>query len=188
MVNKQIAKMKEMLGEVFTDELLDYLNNQGFFGCPASVKHHGNETGGLIVHSMAVAEELIAFTNKLGLKWQREESPAIIGLLHDICKTDDYIYIVDSPGKEMFGGAVMNEAGHWEYNPEPIMKGHGDKSVQMLSTVLQLTEEEMYCIRFHMGAFTDSSEWKFYTNAVHKFPNVLWVHQADMVVAHCLGV
>jgi hypothetical protein len=88
----------------------------------------------------------------------------------------------------LFGGAVVNEDGHWDYNPEPFIKGHGDKSVMMLSTMLQLTEEEMFCIRFHMGAFTDSSEWKFYTNAVHKFPNVLWTHQADMIAAHCLGV
>lgn len=188
MLNNDYVKMQELLGDLCTNELIAFLNEHHYWTCPASVKHHGNETGGLFAHSIAVAKTLIDLTNKLGLVWQREESPAIIGLFHDMCKTDDYVYVVDSPGKELFGGAVVNEAGHWDYNPEPIVKGHGDKSVLMLSTVLQLTEEEMYCIRFHMGAFTDSSEWKFYTNAVHKFNNVLWVHQADMIAAHCLGV
>lgn len=188
MLNNTYAEMKNLLGNSYTDELMIFLSEHYFWTCPASIKHHGNHSGGLFEHSMAVAKTLIDLTKKLGLKWQREESPAIIGLFHDMCKTDDYVYVVDSPGKELFGGAVVNEAGHWDYNPEPIVKGHGDKSVLMLSTVLQLTEEEMYCIRFHMGAFTDSSEWKFYTNAVHKFNNVLWVHQADMIAAHCLGV
>lgn len=184
--NKQ--RFEEMLGDLLTSELLDFLKEHKYFVCPASVKHHGNKTGGLFVHSMAVAETLMKLTKQNGLVWQREESPAIVGLFHDMCKTDDYIYVVDSPGKELFGGTTVGEAGHWEHNPEPIMKGHGDKSIQMLSTVLQLTKEEMYCIRFHMGAFTDFSEWKYYTNAVHKFNNVLWVHQADMIATHCLGV
>lgn len=147
--------IRELIGDVCNNDLIAFLNDNNYFTCPASVKHHGNETG---------------------------------GLFHDMCKTNDYIYVIDSPGKELFGGAVINEGGHWDYNPEPFVKGHGDKSVMMLSTVLQLTEEEMFYIRFHMGAFTDSSEWKFYTNAVHKFPNVLWTHQADMIAAHCLGV
>lgn len=188
MMNNDYVKLQELLGDYCTHELIAFLHEHNYFTCSASVKHHGNETGGLFAHSMAVAKTLIDLTNKLGLVWQREESPAIIGLLHDMCKTDDYVYVVDSPGKELFGGAVVNKVGHWDYNPEPILKGHGDKSVLMLSSILQLTEEEMYCIRFHMGAFTDSSEWKFYTNAVHKFNNVLWVHQADMIAAHCLGV
>ena len=180
-------KVIDMLGDLCTDDLLEYLHKHDYFTCPASIKHHGNETGGLFAHSMAVAEALTALTNQ-GLKWMRGKSPFIIGLFHDLCKTDDYVYVIDSPGKELFGGNVINQEGHWEYNPEPILKGHGDKSVMLLSTVLQLTEEEMFCIRFHMGAFTDSSEWKYYTNAIHKFPNVLWTHQADMIAAHCLGV
>lgn len=181
-------RFAEMLGDLFTSELLQFLKEHNYFACPASVKHHGNKTGGLFVHSMAVAETLMLLTKQNGLVWQRGESPYIVGLFHDMCKTDDYTCVIDSPGKELFGGTVVNEEVHWEYNPEPIMKGHGDKSVIMLSTVLQLTEEEMFCIRFHMGAFTDSSEWKFYTNAIHKFPNVLWTHQADMIAAHLMGV
>ena len=189
MNNQQMKKLDSMLGDtILTDSVVSYLKEHNFFSCPASVKHHGNETGGLFLHSVAVAEELISLTKNNKLKWQREESPAIVGLFHDMCKTDDYIFVLDNPGIEIFGGKVVDEISHWDYNPEPIMKGHGDKSVMMLSTVLQLTEEEMFCIRFHMGAFTDSSEWNLYTRAVHKFPNVLWTHQADMIAAHLMGL
>ena len=36
--------------------------------------------------------------------------------------------------------------------------GHGDKSVMIASMITKLTEEEVMCIRYHMGAFTDKAE------------------------------
>ena len=48
--------------------------------------------------------------------------------------------------------------------------------------------EEIACIRYHMGAFTDKSEWNDYTRAVKAYPNVLWTHQADMLASHVKGV
>lgn len=51
-----------------------------------------------------------------------------------------------------------------------------------------LTVEEIMCIRYHMGAFCDKSEWNDYTRAVHKYTNVLWTHQADMLASHVEGV
>lgn len=33
----------------------------------------------------------------------------------------------------------------------------------LLSQFYKLTEEEVLCIRYHMGAFTDKSEWNDYT-------------------------
>lgn len=69
-----------------------------------------------------------------------------------------------------------------------LLKGHGDKSVMLLSQFYTLTEEEVMCIRYHMGAFTDKSEWNDYTRAVHIYPNVLWTHQADMLASHVEGV
>lgn len=47
---------------------------------------------------------------------------------------------------------------------------------------------KIMCIRYHMGAFTDKSEWNDYTRAVRQYPNVLWTHQADMLASHVAGV
>lgn len=52
----------------------------------------------------------------------------------------------------------------------------------------QFTMEEILCIRYHMGAFVDKSEWNDYTRAVHLYPNVLWTHTADMIAAHILEI
>lgn len=186
-MNNKIGELKNLYPNITVD-MIDALQKHNFFTCPASIKHHGNHEGGLFEHSVAVAEALIELTDKLGLKWQRKESPALVGLFHDVCKTDDYKMMVVEEGTEMMGGSVLGRVTTWDYNPEPIMKGHGDKSVVMLSTMLQLTEEEMFCIRYHMGAFTEKEEWRLYTRAVNKFPNVLHTHHADMVAAHILGV
>ena len=53
---------------------------------------------------------------------------------------------------------------------------------------MTLTEEESMCILYHMGAFTDREQWRSFTDAVHRFPNVLWTHQADMIASHVVGV
>lgn len=62
------------------------------------------------------------------------------------------------------------------------------ESVMLLSQVYTLTDEEIMCIRYHMGAFTDKDEWNDYTRAVRNYPNVLWTHQADMLASHVAGV
>jgi len=48
---------------------------------------------------------------------------------------------------------------------------------------MKLTPEEVMCIRWHMGAFDEKHNWKYYTAAVKKYPNVLWTHTADMIAS-----
>lgn len=82
----------------------------------------------------------------------------------------------------------IRDDSKWEYAMDTLLKGHGDKSVIVLAQYFKLTEEEIMCIRYHMGAFCDKSEWNDYTRAVHKYTNVLWTHQADMLASHVEGV
>ena len=156
-------------------EIMIYLKNNGFFTAPASTKYHGNYEGGLFDHSLQTMDELVALSMRNRLAWVRAESPYIVGMFHDICKMDSYKVDPENP----FG---------WIHKDDLLIKGHGDKSVMILSTLMQLTEEEVLCIRYHMGAFTDKEEWDYYTRAIHKYPNVLWAHQADMLASHVAGV
>jgi hypothetical protein len=57
-----------------------------------------------------------------------------------------------------------------------------------LASHMKLTEEEVLCIRWHMGAFDDKENWNKFTAAVHKYTNVLWTHQADMIASQVKGV
>lgn len=85
-------------------------------------------------------------------------------------------------------GISLPDPSKWEYNPHTLLKGHGEKSVMLLSQFYTLTEEEICCIRYHMGAFTPKEEWNDYTGAIHAYPNVLWTHHADMLASHVAGV
>ena len=164
------------LDKIISQDFKTYLLANGFFRAPASTKYHGAYEGGLFDHSLMVMNSLVELSAKNELKWQRAESPFIVGMFHDLCKIDQYRH----PKREMLV--------EWEYNPDTLIKGHGDKSVILLSQHMTLTEEEAMCILYHMGAFTDREQWKDYTNAIHMFPNVLWTHHADMIASHIVGV
>lgn len=157
---------------LLSTEMLEKLALLGFFEAPASVKYHRNYTGGLLDHSYTVANFLVRLTENNHLVWGNPRSPYLVGMFHDLCKIDQYYH----------------NGTDWEYNPNTLLKGHGDKSVMLLSQFYRLTEEEVMCIRYHMGAFTDKEEWSDYTRAIHQYPNVLWTHQADMLASHVAGI
>ena len=164
--------MKLPSGEPIVNvDTLDYLIKNDFFKKPAAIKYHGNYTGGLFDHSLEVATDLVKMTKDLGLEWQNPRSPYIVGMFHDLCKTDDYVDV----------------NGEWKYNDNKILKGHGDKSVMMLSQLMTLTEEEMLCIRFHMGAY-ETEGWNEYDKAIRKYETVLWTHTADMYASKVKNV
>lgn len=172
--DRNVASMIDFMGDCVTNDVIDRLRDMNFFTAPASTKFHGNYEGGLFTHSFVVARTLVELTDCNNLMWERKESPYIIGMFHDLCKTDYYI---------------SNGTGHaWERNDDCLLKGHGEKSVMLLSQFYTLTEEEIMCIRYHMGAFTPKEEWSDYTRAVHAYPNVLWTHHADMIASHVHGI
>lgn len=169
------------IGKFIDKEFETYLLANGFFSAPASTKYHGNYEGGLFDHSFTVMNILVELSAKNNLKWQRAESPFIVGMFHDLCKIDQYRIDNSEP-------YTVGEATRYEYRTDTDFKGHGDKSILLLCQYMKLTEEEVMCIRYHMGAFTEKDEWRDYTNAVHRYANVLWTHHADMLASHVCGI
>lgn len=159
-------------------EMLEWLVSKGFFLAPASTKYHGSYEGGLLDHSMAVTRFLLNLTTDNGLIWKKERSPYIVAMFHDLCKIDQYEVVSHPQDPDVRFG----------YRNDTFLKGHGDKSVMLLSQFFTLTEEEILCIRYHMGAFVEKDEWRDYTRAVNSYPNVLWTHQADMLASHVVGI
>lgn len=72
----------------------------------------------------------------------------------------------------------------FKYDDRPSVwgPGHGSKSVAIASTLIQLTPEEVACIRYHMGAY-EKDEWDNLDVAIRRFNNVLWTHTADMMAS-----
>ena len=162
--------------------IVNYLVDSGYFTAPASTRFHGNHEGGLFEHSYYVAYMLDRYTEYLGLQWQRKESPWIVGLLHDLCKVDSYKKVID--GRDSDGS---NKDFHYEHCNDAIISGHGEKSLIYALDNMKLTEEEMACIRYHMGAY-EKNDWEYFDRAIKKYPNVLFTHMADMHASKILGV
>ena len=178
----RITTFKNMLNSIFTENEIETLvlelDKMDFFTAPASTQYHGNYEGGLFDHSFEVTIALLDFTEKLGLTWQRNASPYIVGLFHDLCKTDNY---------------VLTEDGTYTYNKYTLLNGHGEKSVILAQMLLSeigatLSEEEILCIRWHMGAFDEKENWSAYGLVCTKYPNVLYTHTADMVASKVVGI
>ena len=169
----RIDLFKSLMPAPYNTGLLQQLQNDGFFTAPASASHHGNYEGGLFDHSFAVAAKLVHYTHDLDLYWKRLASPCIVGMLHDYCKTKLY---------------TKQEDGTFTHTGNVILPGHGDASVILIQQFLELTPEEIYCIRWHMGAFEGEKYWKGYSAACCAYENVLYTHTADMYVSQCMGI
>ena len=75
-------------------ELLAYLEKSDFFSAPASSRFHGDHDGGLCEHSVNVYQRLAMLISAEDLIYGKteysEETIAICGLLHDLCKVGFY--------------------------------------------------------------------------------------------------
>jgi hypothetical protein len=168
------------------NKFMKYLDEGGFFTSPASTKYHGAYEGGLYDHSKTVFKRLAKLTEDNGLIWERPESPFIIGMFHDLCKCDQYVityrgalHTINDNGDDIIARPPETTI---EYKANTILKGHATKSIMILSQFIALTEEEVLCIRFHMGAY-ETDDWDSFDKAIHKYPNVLYTHMADMLAS-----
>ena len=88
------------------EQLLDWLENTDFFSAPASTKFHCACEFGLVRHSLNVYHVL---REKYFDEGDSEESFALCGLLHDVCKAQFY---------KVSTRNVKNDAtGQWEKQP-----------------------------------------------------------------------
>ena len=167
------------------DKLLAWLENTDFFSAPASTKFHSNYEGGLCAHSINVYNRLVSLVkNEYGENYQSvvsDESLAIMGLLHDICKVNTYI--VDYRNVKV--------DGEWTKQPyfsvqDELPYGHGEKSVYMLCGFIKLSREEAMAINWHMSGFDMRVKGGSYaiSEAYYQFPVAVLLAMADMMASY----
>lgn len=179
------------------DDILERLEQNGFFEAPSSASYHLNEPGGLCLHSLNVFDTAVTiykhiaepailsgtspFTSEVSM-----ESLAICTLFHDLCKVD--MYHPSTKWKKSPEGRWVSYEGYDIHDNFPL--GHGEKSVLLLYRYLHLTPNEMLAIRWHMGMFDmgeNGTPQRFaYYEAMTKSPLVAIVHSADMLASNLL--
>jgi hypothetical protein len=198
--NENIKRFETMLRECKRDgikELIGFLRKSDFYTAPASTRYHSCHEGGLLEHSLNVADCLL---NKLeNPTWKNilcevgRESIILCALLHDVCKT--YFYVVEMKNKKVYKdtGKKIDSNGRYDWETVPgytvddkYPYGHGEKSVMMVERYIKLTPEERYAIRWHMGFTEPKESWNTLTAAMNKYPLVLAIHEADLESTYLL--
>ena len=176
------------------EDVITDLEELGFFTAPASAGHHLNVEGGLVLHSITTCKAALAIWE--GMKplepslatEVKRDSIIIASLLHDVCKSDIYKRSVKKR---------KNALGQWEdcegykvsYKDFPM--GHGEKSViLLLCSGLDLSDDEMLAIRWHMGAWginmNSYEDERCYDTARALYPLVSIIQTADGLAAAIL--
>ena len=165
-----------------SEKLLAWLNTTDFFRAPASTRFHGACESGLVMHSLNVYH---ALRERYFEEGDSEETFAICGLLHDLCKANFY-----KPGTRN----VKNEVtGQWEKVPSYSIEdafpyGHGEKSVYLIERFMRLRTAEAVAIRWHMGGFDDSVRGgsRAMGEAFYQYPLAVKLHLADLTATYLL--
>lgn len=164
-------------------QLLDWMEKTDFFTAPASTRYHCACDGGLVQHSINVYNVLR--DKHFDPETDSEESFAICGLLHDLCKAQFY--------KKSTRNVKNDKTGQWEKVPFYIIEdsfpyGHGEKSVFLIERFLRLRVDEAAAIRWHMGGFDESVKGGSFaiSHAYEKYPIAAKLHLADLEASYLL--
>lgn len=160
-------------------DLLDWLQDNGFYIAPASSKYHMSKPGGLAEHSINVARAALDIMSSLlaGERFPDADfvnSVVICALLHDIGKVGQF----GKPEyKKILYTGAEEEAGKPPYttNKDLLYVPHEIRSVIIASKFIDLTEEEQYAILYHNGLY---GELKGFKNK--ETPLLLILQMADL--------
>lgn len=191
-MEEQFIELLNLTGRRGMDRVIDYLSKSDFFIAPASARRHLSHPGGLAEHSMNVLKMAMKIREKVievkpeAESLLKEDSIVIAALLHDICKSNIYKKVLKWR---------KDESDKWEqydtyetdYSRFPV--GHGEKSVIMLLHLgLEMTNDEMIAIRWHMGAWNLAQTYEETSNIseANNHPLTVVLQSADLLASHIL--
>ena len=183
-----------------TNNLLEYIRKTDFYSAPASTRYHSCHEGGLLEHSLNVYD-CLTYKLKNNKIWAdkvnnvEQESIILSALLHDLCKTN--YYEIEMKNKKVYSehGSKSDNNGRFDWESVPcytvddkIPYGHGEKSVMMIESFINLKPIERYAIRWHMG-FTEPKElYGSIGQAYKKYPLALLMHEADLEATYFFDI
>lgn len=176
-------------------ELLNHMEEIGYFEAPCSGGNHLAKEGGLAEHSWNVNGIMRAMQETVisGDCEIPDYSIDIVSLLHDLGKCGDYgkanyveNWIKDGrPTKaEPEQKYKISETKPYKTNPDLLYVPHEVRSVKIASQFIHLTEYEEQAILFHNGLYGDFR----YAIQGKETPLYLLLHFADMWASRVMEV
>ena len=176
-VKEEIERLLKDTNRDGIEDLLQAMEDAGFYEAPASTRYHGAEAGALAVHSLNVCTCAIDLANAwCGDAWVKEHINSIIicALLHDLGKAGQY-------GKPLYVENILkkgrSEAQPYKHNDELLTLDHEIVSVIEASKYIRLTDEEQFAIAYHNALYTAIGK---YNLAGKERPLQMIIHFADL--------
>ncbi len=140
--------------------LMTFVENEtDFLKSPASTKYHLCKEGGLLEHSINVAENLLKIKNTLAPEIT-DESCVIVGLLHDLGKAGmpgnpQYIKNEPTEKQKMWGYPASIP---YSFNTNLTYLSVPVRSLYLINSRFPLTEVEAQAIVYHDGQYVDDNK------------------------------
>ena len=149
-----VVERKEQFGR-----LIHFMESQTIWlTAPASIRYHLCREGGLLEHSVNVAETMLQIKAAIAPEIA-DESCVIVALLHDLGKTG-------MPGNPQY---IVNEASEkqnkYGYKPNYPYRFNSDlkylsvpvRSIYLVLQYISLAEEEVQAIVYHDGQYVEDN-------------------------------
>ena len=143
---------------------------------PASTKYHLCKEGGLLEHSVNVAESMLKIRKAL-IPEVNEESCVIVSLIHDLGKVGmpgNPQYLINEPTEKQQKYGYKPDAPY-RFNKDLTYLSVPIRSLYLASKHIELTEQEVQAIVYHDGQYVDDNR----SVATHEEPLTLLLQYAD---------
>lgn len=179
MTEKYIKELLAWTERPGIENLIAYMEENGFFTSPCSGSHHLAVEGGLAEHSLNVFKLIRSLKGAFYCFDNHPEaigndSLIIVSLLHDLGKMGDNgnPYYIPNYLKS---GKISDSK---PYTVNPLFSGipHEVLSISIISKFIQLTNEEYKAILWHNGLYSDFK----YEITGKETPLYMLLHYADL--------
>lgn len=164
--------MRMRIDRAGVEELLQDLQQNGFYDAWASTSFHCNYPGGLVEHTLNVMNYAMKLKSEFNSNVPLESIILCAGC-HDIGKA--YGYYVPN----LLKSGKTSGSKPMKINPKLMIKSHALRSLNIASRFFDLTEAEKVCIMAHDGWYENTN--REYMLALDELLYI--VHSADLYVA-----
>jgi 23S rRNA maturation-related 3'-5' exoribonuclease YhaM len=175
-IREKICIHLEVTNRKGIENLIKWMDDNGFFTAPCSGQYHLAVKGGLAEHSLNVFHTMIDFAKAAygPLSEEIQKSIAIVSLLHDLGKAGQFGKPNYVPTEPLKSGKPA--AKPYVTNPDLIYVPHEIRSIQIASQFIELTEDESFAMLQHNGMYGDLK----YSLQGKETPLQMLLHFADM--------
>jgi len=178
-INERYEKLKGIIKgrKVQFNELISFMENEtAWLTSPASTKYHLCEEGGLLEHSVNVAETMIKIKSAIAPDIS-DESCVIVALLHDLGKAGmpgRPQYLTNEPSEKQKKHGYKPDYPY-RFNSELTYLSVPVRSIYLAMKYIDLTEDEVQAIVYHDGQYVEDNA----SVATHEEPLTLLLQYAD---------